>query len=98
MIDDTNGMTATKSGSNSEKHDAATEELEKLSFEELLAKLDSIVKSLENGNLPLDRAVEYFEMGSKLQARCAKKLAEAKTRIEKVLAKPDSVTLEETSF
>jgi exodeoxyribonuclease VII small subunit len=86
-----------KIGEENTKTTSDANSIEALSFEELLAQLESVVKSLESGNLSLDSAVEFFEKGSKLQACCEKKLAEAKIRIEKVLAKADSISFEEMS-
>lgn len=52
------------------------------SFEEGLQQLESIVKEMESGELPLDRALELFERGMKLSEACRKQLEEAETRVE----------------
>lgn len=60
-------------------------QIEELTFEEALSQLEKRVKLLEEGGLSLDAAVKVFEEGHELQIYCAKKLAEVKLRIEKVI-------------
>ncbi|MBR4950418.1 MAG: exodeoxyribonuclease VII small subunit [Clostridia bacterium] len=52
-------------------------------FEQALARLEEIVKGLENGSLPLDKSIELFEEGNALVKLCTEKLdtAEQKVRI-----------------
>jgi exodeoxyribonuclease VII small subunit len=52
------------------------------SFEAGLQQLEAIVKEMEGGDLPLERALELFERGMKLSEACRKQLEEAETRIE----------------
>ena len=51
-------------------------------FEAGLEQLEAIVKEMESGDLPLERALELFERGAKLSEACRKQLEEAETRIE----------------
>ncbi len=51
-------------------------------FEAGLQQLETIVKEMESGDLPLERALELFERGMKLSEACRKQLEEAETRIE----------------
>ena len=51
-------------------------------FEAGLEQLEAIVKEMESGELPLERALELFERGTKLSEACRKQLEEAETRIE----------------
>lgn len=60
-------------------------EVENLSFEESLKKLEEIVRLLEKGDCPLEKAVEYYDLGTLLKNRCTKELNKAKGRLEKVL-------------
>ncbi len=53
-----------------------------LSFEAGLQQLETIVKEMESGELPLERALELFERGIKLSEACRKQLEEAETRVE----------------
>ena len=51
-------------------------------FEAGLQQLESIVKEMETGELPLERAIALFEQGMKLSEACRKQLEEAETRVE----------------
>ena len=51
-------------------------------FEAGLQRTGSIVKEMESGELPLERALELFEQGMKLSETCRKQLEEAETRVE----------------
>jgi exodeoxyribonuclease VII small subunit len=53
-----------------------------LSFEEGLKQLEAIVKEMESGELPLERALDLFERGMQLSETCRKQLEEAETRVE----------------
>jgi exodeoxyribonuclease VII small subunit len=61
------------------------EEKTPAAFEEGLAELEKVVKELESGDLPLERALELFEKGTQLSAACRKQLEEAETRIETLI-------------
>ena len=56
-----------------------------LDFECALKRLEEIVKKLENGELPLDSALELFEEGVKLSRFCHARLEEAERRVEILL-------------
>jgi exodeoxyribonuclease VII small subunit len=51
-------------------------------FEAGLQELEGIVKEMETGELPLERAIALFEQGMKLSETCRKQLEEAETRVE----------------
>jgi exodeoxyribonuclease VII small subunit len=53
-----------------------------VTFEAGLHELEAIVKEMESGDLPLERALELFERGTKLSEACRKQLEEAETRVE----------------
>jgi exodeoxyribonuclease VII small subunit len=55
-----------------------------LSFEAGLAELEAVVKELEGGDLPLERALALYERGSQLSAQCRRQLEEAETRVEQI--------------
>lgn len=60
------------------------------SFEEALARLETIVAQLENGGLTLEQSMLAFEEGMKLNAFCNARLAEAETKIEKLVRDRES--------
>ncbi|WP_408954643.1 exodeoxyribonuclease VII small subunit [Natroniella sp. ANB-PHB2] len=53
-----------------------------LSFEEALEQLESIVKELERGELPLAESLDKFENGIKLTKFCSQKLEKAEGKVE----------------
>ncbi len=57
-----------------------------LSFEESLKELEVTVRNLEGGELTLETSIAAFEKGMALARDCEKKLAEAKAKVEKIIA------------
>lgn len=51
-------------------------------FEAGLDELEKIVKEMESGELPLERALQLFEKGMQVSETCRKQLEEAETRVE----------------
>jgi exodeoxyribonuclease VII small subunit len=51
-------------------------------FESAIAELETIVKTLEEGDLALERSLELFERGVQLSRFCHAKLEAAERRIE----------------
>lgn len=70
------------------------EELEKLSFEELMDKLEKIAGELEKGNKNLDESVKMFEEGMEVSKQCSKRLDEAEKKIT-ILLNQDNEVVEE---
>ena len=62
-----------------------------LSFEESLASLEEIVKKLEVGDVPLDDAIEEFNIAMKLAAVCDEKLKNAEETITKLVKENNDV-------
>ena len=56
----------------------------KLSFETALTKLEAIVDSMEQGEVPLAELLAKYEDGTKLLALCESRLKEAELKIEKL--------------
>ena len=59
--------------------------MENLSFEESLEKLEEIVNKLENGDVPLDDAIEEFKKAMDLVKICNDKLNDAEESIAKIV-------------
>ena len=51
-------------------------------FESAIAELESLVKTLEDGDLALEKSLELFERGVQLSRFCHSKLEEAERRVE----------------
>ena len=60
-------------------------------FEDALEKLEDIVRKMEAGDIPLDKALKSFEEGIKLIRFCSAKLEETERRVEMLLGKEDSL-------
>ncbi len=70
-------------------------DLSKVSFEEALAQLESIVRELESGKIKLDEAVEVYEKATALKKFCEDKLKAARLKVEKInVADSGEITLE----
>ncbi|GAA0778126.1 exodeoxyribonuclease VII small subunit [Roseibium denhamense] len=62
----------------------ATNELAALSFEDALKQLETIVRELEQGNVPLERSIEMYERGDALRKHCDTLLKSAEAKVEKI--------------
>lgn len=51
-------------------------------FESAIAELESIVRQLEEGDMPLDTSLKLFERGVTLSRYCHEQLGAAQRRIE----------------
>ena len=51
-------------------------------FESAIAELESIVKTLEEGDLALEKSLALFERGVQLSRFCHSRLEEAKRRVD----------------
>lgn len=64
------------------------------SFEEALEQLETIVDSMESGEVPLAEMVTKFEQGNKLLKACQKRLSEAEQKIEMLQKDNETFKLE----
>lgn len=58
---------------------------EKLSFEDAMKELDTIVEKLEEGNIELEEALTIYKRGVELSQLCHTKLKNAEDQLTKVL-------------
>lgn len=65
---------------------------QKINFEENIKKLESIVRELESGNVPLDDALNKFNEAYKLSKECDEKLKEVTDSLNKVLNKDGTLS------
>ncbi len=68
---------------------ASATDLSTLSFEDALAELEKIVRSLEGGQQKLEDAITAYERGAALRALCEAKLAQAEQRVQAIVAAAD---------
>ncbi|HET9718326.1 MAG TPA: exodeoxyribonuclease VII small subunit [Pseudolabrys sp.] len=59
-------------------------DITKMPFERAIEELESIVKDLEGGKVPLEQSVALYERGEALKKRCEELLRQAEARVEKI--------------
>lgn len=65
--------------------DSAGPDLAELSFEDALDKLETIVRQLEDGNVPLEKSIEMYTRGDALRQHCESLLKSAEAKVEKII-------------
>ncbi|NLL49570.1 MAG: exodeoxyribonuclease VII small subunit [Firmicutes bacterium] len=68
--------------------------MSEMKFEDALARLEEIVRSLEQGEALLDEALVLFEEGVKLARFCNEQLDQAEAKIEMMLSNGQIETFE----
>jgi len=59
-------------------------DVSKLTFERAIEELETIVKRLEDGKVPLEESVAIYERGETLKRRCEELLRQAEARVDKI--------------
>ena len=59
-------------------------DVQKMPFERAIEELESIVRRLEEGKVPLEESVAIYERGEALKKRCEDLLRQAEARVEKI--------------
>jgi len=59
-------------------------DVKQLRFERAIEELETIVKRLEDGKVPLEESVAIYERGEALKRRCEELLRQAEARVEKI--------------
>jgi exodeoxyribonuclease VII small subunit len=59
--------------------------IEQLAFDDALAELQRTVAELEAGGQPLETSIALYERGVALHERCARLLAEAELRVQRLV-------------
>ncbi|WP_448586828.1 exodeoxyribonuclease VII small subunit [Thermaurantiacus sp.] len=72
--------------------------LEDLEFEDALKRLETIVRQLESGDVPLERSIALYEEGRRLKAHCEAKLASVEARIRAIELDPAGNPVGEAPF
>jgi exodeoxyribonuclease VII small subunit len=67
----------------------------KQTFEDSITKLETLVRSMENGDVTLDESLKLFEKGSELVKKCQKDLKNVETKVEKIILENGEVQLSE---
>ncbi|MET0221090.1 MAG: exodeoxyribonuclease VII small subunit [Tardiphaga sp.] len=64
--------------------DTTHADVKKLTFESAMEELETIVKRLEDGKVPLEESVAIYERGEALKRRCDELLRQAEARVDKI--------------
>jgi len=64
--------------------EANNSDVTKMPFERAIEELETIVKRLEEGKVPLEESVAIYERGEVLKRRCEELLRAAEARVEKI--------------
>ncbi|HXZ46632.1 MAG TPA: exodeoxyribonuclease VII small subunit [Pseudolabrys sp.] len=59
-------------------------DVKKMTFERAIEELESIVRRLEEGKVPLEESVAIYERGETLKKRCEELLRQAEARVERI--------------
>ncbi len=72
--------------------------VDKLSFEEALAELETIVRQLEGGDVELEKSIALYERGAALKAQCEARLKSAELKVEQIVQGANGPNTEPASF
>lgn len=64
-------------------------DIKNLSFEDAMAELETLVKTMETGETKLEESISAYERGIALKKHCEKKLQDAQSKIEKITIQDD---------
>ena len=62
-----------------------TKDNQEISFEEAMEKLEALVEKLEGGDVPLEKAINYYQDGMKLSKLCSEKLNRVETQMQQIV-------------
>lgn len=72
----------------------AAKQPDQSSFEDALTRLESIVDSMEQGQVPLAELLTHYEEGTKLLKVCEARLKDAELKIDQLKKVRDTAALE----
>lgn len=58
---------------------------EEYTFEEAMKKLEGIVEKLEEGDVPLEKAINYYQEGMTLTKQCNDKLKNVQDKMTQIM-------------
>ena len=69
-------------------------EQESKTFEQSMARLDAIVRQMEQGNVPLEESLRLFQEGTGLVQTCTQLLDQAELEVVKLMKGADGAPVE----
>ena len=67
---------------------------ENKTFEESMARLEQIVRSMERGDVALEESLKLFQEGTELVRNCQKILDDAQLQVKKIMTATDGSPVE----
>ena len=67
---------------------------ESKTFEQSMARLDAIVRQMEQGNVPLEESLKLFQEGTGLVQTCTQLLDQAELEVVKLMKGADGAPVE----
>lgn len=64
-------------------------------FESSMARLEQIVRAMEQGDVALEESLKLFQEGTELVRSCQKLLEEAQQQVKVIMTAPDGSPIEE---
>lgn len=64
-------------------------------FEQSMARLEQIVRAMEQGDVSLEESMKLFQEGTELVKNCGKLLDDAQLQVKKILSAQDGTPTEE---
>ncbi|WP_181350058.1 exodeoxyribonuclease VII small subunit [Thalassobacillus sp. CUG 92003] len=61
------------------------EQNQELSFEQAMKQLEELVEKLEEGDVPLEQAIQYYQEGMKLSKLCSDKLGRVEEQMQQIV-------------
>ena len=66
-----------------------------MTFEQSMARLEQIVRTMERGDAPLEESLKLFQEGTELVRSCNQLLENAQLQVKKIMTAPDGSPVEE---
>ena len=66
-----------------------------MTFEQSMARLEQIVRTMERGDAPLEESLKLFQEGTELVKSCNQLLEKAQLQVKKIMTAPDGTPIEE---
>lgn len=65
-----------------------TVKIDTMTFEQSMQELETLVRRLEEGRMPLEESIKAYERGMALKNHCQSKLQEAKLKVDQIVMAP----------
>ena len=70
--------------------------MDTLTFEQAFEQLEAAVEALQDGQMPLERALHYYEEGMKLAQHCNDLLEKAELRVQQLRVTGEGIPVVES--